>query len=333
MANKTVPLIDISPFLADSQSGRRQVARAVADACEDIGFFAITGHGVSAEITNRLRRLSHEFFELPEDEKARAIHPVPGTPRGHRVFAGEALGKTMGRDAPADFKEFYHFSRDHWPDDDYHCGAEGQQYFIPNLWPDHPAGFADAAMAYYRETEKLSFVMMRIAALALDLPEEFFQDKINEHVTAMRINHYPAKAPGAAAGQIRAGEHTDYGMFTLLMGEQGSGGLEVRTRSGDWIPVETRPDIFVLNVGDLLMRWTNDTWISNLHRVVNPPAGAELTEGRISIGFFQQPNYDAMIECIPSCVGPDNPARYAPVRSGNYRDVKYEVADVTEISD
>lgn len=329
MANKTVPLIDISPFLAGSPEGRRQVARAVADACEDIGFFAITGHGVSPQATSRLRRLSHEFFELPEFEKAKAVHPVPGTPRGHRIFAGEALGRNSGVNAPADFKEFYHFSRDSWPDDDYHCGAEGRQYFIPNVWPKDPTEFADAAMAYYRETEKLSFVMMRIAALALDLPEEFFQDKINEHVTAMRINHYPAETPDALAGQIRAGEHTDYGLFTLLMGEQAPGGLEVKTRSGDWIPVETRPDIFVINVGDLLMRWTNDIWVSNPHRVVNPPAGAELSEGRISIAFFQQPNYDAVIECIPSCADAGNPPRYAPVRSGDYRDIKYEEAEIS----
>ena len=326
MATKTVPLIDISPFLAGSSDGQRDVARAVADACEDIGFFAISGHGVPAETTNRLRHLSHAFFELPEDEKAKAIHPVAGTPRGHRIFAGEALGKTSGADAPADFKEFYHFGRDDWPDDDYHCGAEGSQYFIPNIWPENPTGFADAAMDYYREMEKLSFVMMRIAALALDLPQDFFQNKINEHVTAMRINHYPAETPDGVAGQIRAGEHTDYGLFTLLMGEQAPGGLEVKTRAGDWIHVETRPDIFVVNVGDLLMRWTNDIWVSNPHRVVNPPAGTKLSQGRVSIAFFQQPNYDAVIACIPSCSGPDNPSRYEPVRSGDYRAVKYEVA-------
>ncbi len=329
MTNATVPLIDIAPFLEGSPAGRRKVARAVADACEDIGFFAITGHGVSPDVINRLRRLSHEFFELPEAEKAKAIHPVPGTPRGHRIFAGEALGKTTGADAPADFKEFYHFSRDDWPDDNYHCGEEGRRYFIPNIWPVRPAGLADAAMDFYRETEKLSFIMMRIAALALDLPEDFFQDKLNEHVTAMRINHYPAELPAAAAGQIRAGAHTDYGLMTLLMGEQAPGGLEVRTRSGDWIKVETRPEIFVINVGDLLMRWTNDIWVSNSHRVVNPPSGTKLSQGRISIGFFQQPNYDAVIECIPSCSGPGNPPRYAPVRSGDYRDVKYEEAEIS----
>ena len=328
MASATVPLIDISPFLAGPPNGRHDVARAVSNACRDIGFFAITGHGVAAEITDRLRLVSHAFFAIPEDEKARSVHPVPGTPRGHRIFAGEALGKTTGADSPADFKEFYHFGRDDWPDDDYHMGEEGRRYFIPNIWPERPAGFAAAAMAFYHETEKLSFIMMRIAALALDLPGDFFQDKINEHVSAMRINHYPAETPDAAAGQIRAGEHTDYGLMTLLMGEQAPGGLEVRTRAGDWINVETRPDIFVVNVGDLLMRWTNDIWVSNTHRVVNPPPGARLSQGRISIAFFQQPNYDAVIECIPSCAGPGNPPRYAPVRSGNYRDEKYEVAEI-----
>lgn len=333
MAETTsVPLIDISPFLAGSPEGKRDVARQLAAACTDIGFFAITGHGVSEAVIDEMRRLSHIFFELPEDEKNRAVHPIADTPRGLRVFAGESLGRTAGTNAPADFKEFYHFGPESWPADDYHNGEVGRRYFIPNLWPEHPAGFEAAANAYYRATEELAAVMMRIAALALDLPEDYFQDKIDCHVTAIRINHYPARTPTPEDGQIRAGSHTDYGLFTILMGEDGPGGLQVQTRRGDWIDVVTRPEFFVINVGDLLMRWTNDVWVSNPHRVTNPPPCVELVEGRVSIGFFQQPNYDAVIECIPSCRGPDNPPRYKPVRSGDYRDGKYEVAVVEDAS-
>ena len=327
-AGSAPPLIDISPFLAGTPDGRREVPRQLFEACIDIGFFAITGHGVSPDIIDDMRDLAHEFFELPDAEKQKAVHPVPDTPRGLRVLAGESLGRTAGTEAPADLKEFYHFGRAGWPDDDYHTGEEGKRYFIPNLWPDRPEGFAQAAEAYYDAMEELSFVMMRIAALALDLPEHFFGDKIDRHVTAMRINHYPANLKPTEAGQIRAGAHTDYGLFTLLMGEDAPGGLQVETRPGDRIDVATRPEILVINVGDLLMRWTNDLWVSNPHRVINPTVASE--HGRVSIAFFQQPNYDAIIECIPSCAGPENPARYAPVRSGDYRDVKYREALVAQ---
>ena len=97
----------------------------------------------------------------------------------------------------------------------------------------------------------------------------------------------------------------------------------MRTRRGEWIDVPTRPDFFVVNIGDLLMQWTNDVWVSNLHRVVNPPPDVARTSHRISIAYFHQPNYDALIECIPTCTGPDAPPRYRPVRSGDYRDRKY----------
>jgi isopenicillin N synthase-like dioxygenase len=135
----------------------------------------------------------------------------------------------------------------------------------------------------------------------------------------MRLNYYPAPATEPAPGQLRAGAHTDYGGFTILSGEDVPGGLQVRTRDGRWVDVTTTPTTFVVNIGDLLMRWTNDRWLSNLHRVVNPPAGAETPGARLSIAFFNHPNYDVLIECLPS----QGPARHPPVLSGEYRDLKY----------
>ena len=325
-----VPIIDIGPFLAGTPEGRRDVARQVDEACVEFGFFAITGHGVPSATTDRLRAIAHEFFEYDVAEKIRAVHKVPATPRGYRVLAGESVGRTFGTDAPPDLKEYYHMGRDHWPEDDYHTGEEGRRYFIPNLWPERPAGFEDAAMTHYRSMEALDAQIMKIAACALDLPDDFFDDKIDRHVSAMRLNYYPPQTTDPEPGQLRSGAHTDYGLFTLLLGEGGVGGLQIRTRNGDWVDVVTQPEFFVINIGDLLMRWTNDRWISNLHRVANPEPGAARNVGRLSITFFHQPDYDAMIECIPSCTGPDNPARYAPVRSGDYRDVKYAEARLVD---
>ncbi len=318
-----VPLLDISPFVEGTESGRQKVARAIAEACESIGFFAITGHGVAPETIAALRRLSHDFFARPVAEKLRAEHPVAGTPRGYRALAGEALGRAGGGDAEPDLKEFYHIGRAGWPDEAYYVGDEGRRYFIANLWPEAPAGFADAALEYYGAMEALEGHLLHAAAIALGIDETFFDDKVDRHVSAMRINHYPAQDTPPPEGRIRAGAHTDYGLMTILMGEDEPGSLQVRTRDGRWIDVETRPEFLVINIGDLLMRWTNDRWLSNLHRVVNPAPDTLRKTSRISIAFFHQPNYDAVIECIPTCAGPGRPVLYSPVRSGDYRDIKY----------
>src|SRR5438094_632923 len=136
-------------------------------------------------------------------------------------------------------------------------------------------------------------------------------------VAGTNRGYHPAQARLPTPGQLRAGAHTDYGGFTILSGEDVPGGLQVRTRDGRWVDVATTPTRFVVNIGDLLMRWTNDRWLSNMHRVVNPPAGDG--RPRLSIAFFNHPNYDVTIECLAS----QGPARHPPMRSGDYRDLKY----------
>ena len=328
MGVNALPLIDISNFQSGNFEAKRAIAAQVAQACTDIGFFAISGHGVEKTVISNLRESSHTFFSQSDDIKHNYVHPIKGTPRGFRKFRGEALGKTSGQaDAQPDLKEFYHIGREKIPlDDPYYTSDEGKKYFIPNLWPDHPLEFKAAALAYWDSMEALAMNLAHIIAVALDLPETWFDDKINKHATAIRLNYYPAFSESPLPEQIRAGAHTDYGMITILMGENQPGGLQILTREGHWIDVETKPDYFVINIGDLLMRWTNDTWLSNLHRVTNPPTGSLVDRGRFSAGFFFQPNYDALIECIPTCLGPERPAKYKPVHSGRYREVKYEEA-------
>jgi isopenicillin N synthase-like dioxygenase len=315
----TIPVIDLAPALAGSATERLAVAREIDRTCVEIGFFIVTGHGVPAQVMNDLREKAHAFFALPLDEKRRAIHPIPPTPRGYIALGIEALGYGNARETPPDLKEYYHFGRERWPDEPYYNSPEGKRYFIPNLWPERPAGFAVAAERYYGEMEKLALEMMRLAALGLGVDEHFFDDKIDRHITAMRLNFYPEQKAAPTPGQLRAGAHTDYGLLTILNGENVPGGLQVETRGGAWIDVETEPGSFVINIGDLLMRWTNDRWVSNTHRVVNPPASEAARAKRLSIAFFQHPNYDARIECI----APPGQAKYPPVGSGEYRDLKY----------
>lgn len=319
MAITTIPVIDLAPALAGDPAARRAAAAAIAAACTEIGFFTVRGHGVAPAAIDTLRGHARSFFRQPLARK-RAAEPVdPARPRGYRALGFDALSRGNAGDAPGDLKEYYHFGREHWPDEPYFTSEEGRRYFIPNRWPAEPAGFAEAAAAYYAQMERLTGEMMALAALALGLPERFFDDKIDRHITAMRINYYPAQATPPAPGQLRAGAHTDYGLLTILNGENTAGGLQVRTRQGDWLDVQTAPDSFVVNIGDLLMRWTNDRWVSNLHRVVNPPAEAGAAAERISIAFFHHPNYDALVECVAS----PGEARYPPVRSGDYRTEKY----------
>jgi isopenicillin N synthase-like dioxygenase len=322
---RQIPIIDLSAALHGGLASRQAVAQEIDRTCREIGFFTISGHGVSVAVMNALRSKAHAFFALPLAEKRKAIHPLAGTPRGYRAQGMEALAQANASAAPPDLKEFYHLSRqESWPDEPYYSGVEGRRYFIPNLWPPEPEGFAACALAYYAEMEKLAAFLMRLAALALDLDEYFFADKIDRHVSAMRLNFYPEQAALPQTGQLRAGAHSDYGAFTILNGENVPGGLQVLAKDGHWIDVETDPGTFVVNIGDLLMRWTNDRWVSNTHRVVNPPASIASRAKRLSIAFFQQPNYDALIECI----APPGKAKYPPVRSGEYRDLKYQQTTV-----
>ena len=322
-----IPVIDIAPFLGGAAGGRVSVPAAIREAAERIGFFAIDGHGVPRTTMDALYPEAHAFFSLPFEEKQRLAPPRPDYPRGYKAVGFEALAAGNAAvdqpPAPPDLKEYYHFGRADIPSDPYYTGEQGRRHFFANRWPAHPAGFSEAADAYYRAMESLSAALCRISALALDLPEHFFDDKIDRHITAARINYYPRQDDPPAEGQLRAGAHTDYGMLTILSGENAPG-LQVRTRAGDWVDVATDKYRFVCNIGDLLMRWTNDRWVSNTHRVINPPRELARAASRVSIAFFHHPNYDAKIECIPGCAG-DAPPKYEPVLSGEFRDYKYAV--------
>jgi isopenicillin N synthase-like dioxygenase len=319
-----IPIIDVSAARTGGLAARQAIAREIDATCREIGFFTVTGHGVPVAAMDELRSKAHTFFALPLEAKCKAINPVPGTPRGYRAQGLESLAQANAGTTPSDLKEFYHFGRESWPEETYYTGPEGRRYFIPNFWPATPERFANAAAAYYAEMEKLAAFMMQLTALALGLEEHFFDDKIDKHVSAMRLNFYPEQTSAPQPGQLRAGAHTDYGAFTMLNGESVPGGLQVLAKNGQWIDVETDPQTFVINIGDLLMRWTNDRWVSNTHRVVNPPASVASRAKRLSIAFFQQPNYDALIECIAA----RGQAKYPPVRSGEYRDLKYRQTTV-----
>jgi isopenicillin N synthase-like dioxygenase len=313
-----VPVIDIAPARAGGRVERCRVAAAIDTACRAIGFFAITGHGVAEHLVDGLRRHAHEFFALPLAQKLGARHPVSGTNRGYHPVGLETLAAANDAAAPPDLKEFFHVGPVDTTDEPYYTSELGRRHFTANVWPAVP-GFEHAATAYYRAMSGLIRTLMRLAALALDVEETFFDDKVDRSIGTMRLNYYPAQPEPPRPGQLRASAHTDYGGFTILSGEDVPGGLQIMTRAGRWIDVPTSPTIFVVNIGDLLMRWTNDRWLSNMHRVVNPPRSDGRQPARLSIAFFNHPNYDVLVTCLPS----QGPAKHPPVLAGDYRDTKY----------
>ena len=314
----TVPLIDVAPLLAGGRAERLAVAQSIGRACEDIGFFTIVGHGVDSYLIDRMDQVSRAFFDLPLADKQEVARPKPEQSRGYIGVGEENLAYGVGT-ATTDLKEFFAIGPVDVPDTPYYAAPAAYPSFAPNVWPERPAELRETYTAYYWAMERLAAEVMRAFALALDLPEAFFADKIDRHISGIRVINYPDQPVAPPSGQLRAGAHSDYGALTILKAENVPGGLQVLNRAGDWVDVRPPAGAFVINIGDLMMHWTNDRWVSTLHRVVNPPRDAALGSRRQSVVFFFQPNYDALIECLPSCTGPGNPPRYAPVTSGEHR--------------
>lgn len=300
----SIPIIDVSPLAGASEAATAEVAAQIGAACREIGFFYVTGHSVSPELMGAAFEASASFFGQDEATKKEVLYTASGN-RGYVPMKGEALDPTR----PADLKEAFNIGLE-LPADDPEI-AVGRMFRAANLWPGM-AGFRDTMLAYFGACHDLGRALHRAFAIDLDLGPEFFEDKLDRPMAVLRLLHYPPAAASSEEGQLGAGEHTDYGCVTLLATD-GVGGLEVRNRAGDWLKAPHVPGAFVCNIGDCLMRWTNDIYVSTPHRVVSP-AGQE----RYSIAFFLDPNPDADIACLPGCASPERPARYAPIRGDEF---------------
>ncbi|MCE2493417.1 MAG: isopenicillin N synthase family oxygenase [Alphaproteobacteria bacterium] len=335
MRDVHVPVIDVAPFLAGDAAASRALAREVDVACREIGFLTVVGHAVPETLIEEARDAALGFFRLPLGEKLRTPRPSHESGRGYTVFGDQALAYSLGVETPPDLQESFGIGPlDAPPDDPYYAAPEAWTFFAPNIWPSAPIEFRPALSRYFAKIDILSRRLMGLFALALGLDERYFDDKVDRPVSSMRAVHYPPLRATPQPGQLRAGAHSDYGSLTILQTDDDPGCLQVKTRRGDWIDVFPPPGAFVVNLGDLMSRWTNERWISTLHRVAIPPDGRD--GSRLSLVFFGQPNYDAVIECLPTCRGPDNPPRHPPIstvelsRSKHmkvrYKDVGYEAA-------
>ena len=218
------------------------------------------------------------------------------------------------------------------PDDPYFSKPEARDHFHPNLWPDQPFGFQETMETYYKEMNLLADLLMEIFSLSLNLDLNFFKDKLDKNISALRLICYPNQSTRPKDGQLRTGEHTDYGTLTILYANGAPGGLQVLNKNNRWVDVKPKQGTFIINIADAMQVWTNDKWRSTLHRVVNPPEEAAQNSRRISLPFFHQPNYDAIITPLASCIDKTEIAKYEAITFGDHWMKKWMASRDTEVS-
>jgi isopenicillin N synthase-like dioxygenase len=294
-----VPLIDLAAHDASDRIG---------DACERVGFFGIVNHSVPTQVLDALWVTAREFFDLPLTEKNTIAMPYAGYPYGYAPVAYEALARSVGAASLPDLKESLAIGP---VDPAGHAFLDPDEASVwsPNLWPVALPHLQPQWEEAYRQFANLSARLLRKMAVALGLDETYFNTMIDRHTSAMRALNYPVLY-GSGEGQQRAGAHTDYGTLTVLFPDPAVGGLEIQRPDGTWASVPPEPDVLVVNLGDAMARWTNDRWRSTLHRVV------PTEQRRQSIAFFHNANWDAVIDCLPTCRDANEPARYEPMRAG-----------------
>ncbi len=309
MPEMTLPIVDIAPFLKGDPADKARVAKDFANAFETVGFAVIVGHGVPEALLDGTYETMSKFFEEPLETKLTYSPPEQAKGRGYLPMGIESVARTLKGETPPDLCEALVFGAPH------HEGEPGHK---PNFYPEQPAGLPSLVAQYTEEIVKLNSALMRLSALALDLPEDYFAPMYADPSLTLRFVHYPDQEEEPLPGQLRYGEHHAYGAITILRQDAAPGGLEVRDLDGTWKEARVVPNSFVINVGDLLSRWTNDRWTSTLHRVSNPSRELTGSTRRLSMVAFTGPSADTLVEAIPTCVTAENPAKYEPVRAGEY---------------
>ncbi|MDP9335615.1 MAG: isopenicillin N synthase family oxygenase, partial [Actinomycetota bacterium] len=307
----TLPVhpVDLEPFRLGGPAERVGVATAIDTALRDSGFLLVSGHGVPAPVCDAVLDAFGEFFDLPLAEKRRWIVTDETANRGYTELGKEGLAYSRGEETPPDLFEAFNVGREDaiGPEYDRH-----RPFYAPNVWPDHPAGLRKTALEYERELRVVADQLLRAMALALELPEPWFVDRLERANLTLRAINYE-RAPGSPdpqPGQARMGAHSDYGVLTILLADDVPG-LQV-FHAGRWHDVAVPRGSFVCNLGDMLERWTNNRWTSTLHRVVPPRRDQAGRVRRRALARFLDCPPDLVVECIPTCAGPENPARYEP---------------------
>lgn len=307
MSNVGIPSVNLADFIHGDAQQKAAFVQALGKAYEDIGFVAVRGHFLSDELSDKLYSQVKQFYALPTETKE--AYEVPGLAgqRGYTSFGKEhAKGRTEG-----DLKEFWQFGQ--WVED----GDPIKSEYPDNVAVKELPLFNELGKEVYQRLEETGKFMLRAIALYLGLDEFYFDEKIHNGNSILRAIHYPpiTNEPKSA---VRAAEHEDINLITLLMGASAEG-LEVLNKQNQWVGITALPDQLVVNVGDMLQRLTNNKLKSTTHRVVNPPKEKWGTS-RFSIPFFLHPKSQMRLDCLESCVTAETPLQYSPISAGEYLD-------------
>jgi len=300
-----IPTVDLSEFLSSDSSKKQKFVNELGAAYEDIGFVALKNHLIADGTIDALYEQVKAFFDLEVETKSKYEDPELAGQRGYTSFGKEhAKGSNAG-----DLKEFWHFGQEVEGDDPI------KDTYPPNIFPEETPKFNKVGIEAYKKLEETGMYVLRAIAIYLGLDETYFDKKIFNGNSILRPIHYPpiTSEPKSA---VRAGQHEDINLITLLIGASADG-LQVLNKQGEWVSVTALPDRIVVNVGDMLQRLTNNKLKSTTHRVVNP-AKDKWGTSRYSIPFFLHPRSEMRLDCLESCITPENPKAYEAISAGSY---------------
>jgi isopenicillin N synthase-like dioxygenase len=305
-----IPSLDLADFYGGDEAKKKKFVADLGAAYNNIGFVAIKNHYLTDELSAKLYTVIKSFFALPDEVKQK--YEIPGL-AGQRGYIGKGKEHAKGRNT-GDLKEFYHVGQEVEDDDPI------KSEYPENVWPDELQEFKEVALDVYRRLEQTGVHMLRAIALYLGLPESYFDAKVKHGNSILRpIHYFPIENPDAVpADAVRAAEHGDINLITLLMGASADG-LQVLRRDGKWIPITALPEQLVVNVGDMLERLTNKKLKSTIHRVVNPPRELMNTP-RYSIPFFMHPRSEMDLTCLESCIDAEHPKLFEDITAGAFLD-------------
>ncbi|KQS66755.1 isopenicillin N synthase family oxygenase [Modestobacter sp. Leaf380] len=317
---RTIPVIDLAPGRADA-ADRARTAELLGHACDEVGFFQVTGHGVPAELVTEVFTVTRQFFALAPDVKARVAQPAADQVRGWSGVGSEGITYSLDEESPADLKEKFDIGP--WgldPADPYVTDQAAGPHLAPNLWPRELPGLRPLWEDWYAELARVAGELMVLLTDALGLPQDTVTSRTDRAVSMLRALFYPDQPEPPLPGQMRAGIHSDYGTLTVVSAEDRPGGLQVLDRGGEWVDVPVIPGALMVMVGDLLTEWTGDRWPATLHRVVNPRRDRAMDSSRLAFAFYHHPAYDSLVDVLPGLPGGGDPPPGTPTAGEHLRE-------------
>lgn len=288
-AIRKVPELSLMSFVNGTNTDKTRFVDNLFRGLKDYGFIVLVDHPVDYKLTSKAYDLMHQFFMLPTDVKKKYVCKEGGGQRGYTAF-----GVEHAKNNPfPDLKEFWHVGRETI------VNPAFKKYLPDNVWPTEIAEFKETCMKLYNGMDTTAVLMMDAIGMALDVPQSYFRNMLQDGNSILRPIHYPPLGKGAPKNAVRAAAHEDINLITVMVGATTSG-LELLDRDGKWLPVMVNEKQLVVDSGDMLSRLTNDVLPATTHRVVNPD---DDSTNRYSMPFFVHPNPDTMLSCIPSCKG------------------------------